>query len=347
LILNSDVSVGLDDTRLRDTISRQFPNSGIEVTSVNDTLVLEGQVASAVEGEQILRIASRFLRRGDEDGRSSIINRLSYIAANQVNLRVRVAEVSRDASRTLGLNWSGLAAVGGVVIGLATGSPIFNADGDIIRPPNDRAIAGAVKSDPVDLNVLIDAMEQKGLVSILAEPNLTALSGEPASFLAGGEYPIPVPQGNDQITIEYKRFGVSLSFVATVLHGGRINLTVRPEVSQLSTAGAITLNGITVPALTTRRAETTVDLASGQTFAIAGLLQNTTSNDVSKFPGLGDIPILGNLFRSKRFQQNRSELVIIVTPYLVRPASQPLPTPVDIVTAMSQPAPSAATVVQP
>ena len=337
LILNKDVSVGLDDTRLRDTIARQFPNSAVRVTSVNDTLVIEGSVASAVEGDEILRIASRFLRAGDAESRTSIINRLTVMAANQVNLRVRVAEVSRDASRALGFNWSGLASIGNAVVGLATGNPIFDAVGAVIRPPDEDAILGGVKSKSVDVNLLIDAMEKKGLVSILAEPNLTALSGEPASFLAGGEYPIPVPQGNNQVTIEYKRFGVSLSFVATVLEGGRINLTVRPEVSQLSSAGAITLNGITVPALTTRRAETTVDLASGQTFAIAGLIQNTSSTQISKFPGLGDIPILGELFKSRRFQENKSELVIIVTPYLVRPSSQPLPTPVDILNSMVAP----------
>jgi pilus assembly protein CpaC len=149
----------------------------------------------------------------------------------------------------------------------------------------------------------------------------------PASFLAGGEYPIPVPQAQDVTTIEYKKFGVSLAFVATIIDGGRINLNVKPEVSQLTTSGAIQLNGLTVPALTTRRAETTVDLASGQSFAIAGLLQNNGKNDIRKFPGLGDLPVLGALFRSTRYERNETELVIIVTPYLVRPVAHALAVP--------------------
>jgi pilus assembly protein CpaC len=201
-------------------------------------------------------------------------------------------------------------------------------------------VLAGVRTNTADVNVLVDALAQKDLVTVLAEPNLTALSGEPASFLAGGEYPIPVPQGgaSNQVTIEYKKYGVSLDFVATILDGGRITLNVRPEVSQLSTAGAITFNGITVPALTTRKAETTVDLASGQSFAIAGLLQNTGAQDVHKFPGLGDVPVLGALFRSKDFQKNESELVIIVTPYLVKPVSQKLATPLDLLKPDGAPA---------
>jgi pilus assembly protein CpaC len=150
---------------------------------------------------------------------------------------------------------------------------------------------------------------------------LTAVSGETASFLAGGEFPIPVPQNNGTTTIDFKKFGVSLSFLATIGAHDRISLRVRPEVSQLSTAGAIIINSISVPSLTTRRAETTVELGSGQSFAIAGLLQNNITNDIKKFPGLGYLPILGALFRSTRFQRDESELVIIVTPYLVRPVS--------------------------
>ena len=157
-------------------------------------------------------------------------------------------------------------------------------------------------------------------MTVLAEPNLTAISGAQASFLAGGEFPIPVPQGLNVTTIDYKKFGVSLGFVATITDGGRINLAVKPEVSELSNVGAVTLNGVTVPALTTRRTETTVDLASGQSFAIAGLLQNNVTQSIQKFPALGNVPVLGALFRSDRFERNESELVVIVTPYIVHPS---------------------------
>lgn len=330
VILSADVNVGFDEDRLENLLREHAPDSAVEVSSVNDALILSGEVASAQQGEEILRIASRFIEADEDEAGSWIINRLTLTAPNQINLRVRVAEVSQEARRQLGFNWSSLASIGDATIGFVTGREIFDSAGDIIRPTEGGSFFGGLTSDDVDINVLVDALEEKGLVSILAEPNLTALSGEPASFLAGGEYPIPVPQSDEQITIEYKRFGVSLSFVATVLATDRISLKVSPEVSQLSSTGAITLNGITVPALTTRRAETTVDMASGQSFAIAGLLQNTLSRDVDKFPGLGDIPIIGNLFRSKRFQENKSELVIIVTPYLVEPVSQQLATPVDL-----------------
>jgi pilus assembly protein CpaC len=181
----------------------------------------------------------------------------------------------------------------------------------------------------VDINLLIDALETEGLVTVLAEPNLTAVSGAPASFLAGGEYPIPVPQSLGVTTIEFKNYGVSLNFVATIVDGGRINLKVEPEVSELTSQGSITINGQNIPALTTRRAKTTVDLASGQSMALAGLIQNNYNQSISKFPGLGNVPYLGALFRSDSFQHNETELVIIVTPYIVRPSSGRLSAPTD------------------
>ncbi|MCW5700215.1 MAG: hypothetical protein KIT00_10280, partial [Rhodospirillales bacterium] len=183
-------------------------------------------------------------------------------------------------------------------------------------------------------NSWIDALEDEGLVSILAEPNLTAISGETASFLAGGEFPIMVPQGTNKITIEFKKFGVSLEFTPTILDSGRISLHVRPEVSSLSNDGAISVpiagGQLQVPALKVRRAETTVELGSGQSFAIAGLLENSIAHNLHKFPGLGDVPVLGALFRSDDFQRDESELVIIVTPYVVRPvANAALALPTD------------------
>jgi pilus assembly protein CpaC len=329
VVLNANVSVGFDETRLERTLRELAPDSDIDVSSVNDSLVLSGEVSSAQTGEEILRIARRFVNAEGNEADSWIINQMTLNAPNQVNLRVRVAEVSQEARQQLGFNWAGIATIGDATLALATGRPIFDAAGNLLRAAEGGSILGGITSEDVDINLLVDALEDKGLITILAEPNLTALSGEPANFLAGGEYPIPVPQSDERVTIEYKRFGVSLSFVPTILASNRISLKVTPEVSQLSTAGAITLNNITVPALTTRRAETTVEMASGQSFAIAGLLQNTVSEDIEKFPGLGDLPIIGNLFRSRSLQENKSELVIIVTPYLVEPVSHRLATPLD------------------
>lgn len=337
MIANLTVNVGLDLPRLREMLQSQVPAAKVEVASANGALILTGKVNSATEGDDVIRIAKLFVP--GEDKAAVIINRLTVEQANQINVRVRVAEISRQASNELRFNWESVAKVGDGVLGLATGADFVDEAGKFIRP--DTALGGiiaGVRTDTADINLLLEALERKQLVSILAEPNLTATSGEPASFLAGGEYPIPVPQGVDQIVIEYKQYGVSLAFTATVLDGGRISLNVRPEVSQLTSAGAITLRGITVPALTTRRADTTVDLASGQSFAIAGLLANNVDQDLQKLPGLGDLPVLGQLFRSKRFQRNESELVIIVTPYLVKPVSRRLADPVERAAAV--PAPS-------
>jgi pilus assembly protein CpaC len=181
----------------------------------------------------------------------------------------------------------------------------------------------------LDLLGTLDLLQNDGVITTLAEPNLTALSGETASFLAGGEFPIPVSQSLGAVTIEYKQYGVGLAFTPIVLADGRISMRVRPEVSELSEAGSVKLNGFTVPALTTRRAETTVELGSGQSFMIGGLLQNSNSNSIEKAPFLGDVPVLGALFRSTKFQRNETELVIIVTPYLVKPSSTQLATPAD------------------
>ncbi|MGH6728833.1 MAG: type II and III secretion system protein family protein, partial [Sphingomicrobium sp.] len=181
----------------------------------------------------------------------------------------------------------------------------------------------------LDILSTLNLSEADGLVTTLAEPNLTALSGETASFLAGGEFPIPVSQSLGSVTIEYKQYGVGLAFTPIVLADGRISMRVRPEVSELSNEGSITLNGFEVPALTTRRAETTVELGSGQSFMIAGLLRNANANNVEKAPFLGDLPILGALFRSTKYRRAETELVIVVTPYLVRPVSNQLALPTD------------------
>ena len=249
---------------------------------------------------------------------------------------MRVAEVSRDTLKQFGFNWEALLSSGDFLLGLATGRPIFNAAGNfLVRPTsgtsNQNSIFGSWGRGNLDLNFMIDALEDEGLVSVLAEPNLTARSGEKAEFLAGGEFPILVPQSDDTVTVEYKEFGVKLAFTPTILGSGRIAIDVAPEVSQLVDSDAVTLNNFVVPLFSKRSAETLVELGSGQSFAIAGLIQSSTDHNINKLPGLGDIPILGTLFRSDTFQKGETELVIIITPYLVRPTDEPgkLSTPVD------------------
>lgn len=308
--------------RLRTSINRLLPASTVVIESVDGSLVLDGSVANITEAEEVRRLAAAFV-----DDESKLINRLQITGPTQINLRVKIAEVKRDVVKRFGINWDAIASIGDFAFGLATGRPTsigsFPTTDIAVRGSDvdSNSFFGAVRTGDLDLNVIVDALEDEGLLTILAEPNLTAMSGETASFLAGGEFPIPVPQGNDTISIEFKKFGVSLAFTPTLLGDGRVNLKVAPEVSQLTNTGSITINDFVIPALNTRRAETTVELGSGQSFAVAGLLQSNLDQDVSKVPGLGDVPVLGALFRSDVFRRGETELVIIVTPYIVRPVS--------------------------
>ena len=239
---------------------------------------------------------------------------------------MRVAEVSRDAVKQFGFNWDALFNNGSFAFGLLTGRQTATSFGNFIRDTSLNqadSLGLGYKNGALSVSTLIDALQTEGLITILAEPNLTTISGEPANFLAGGEFPVPVSQSLQEVTIEWKRFGVSVDFTPTVLNGNRISVKVRPEVSELSDSGSVTLNNIKIPALTVRRAETTVELASGQSFAIAGLFQNNVTDQIQQTPWLGDVPILGALFRSSTYQRHESELVIIVTPYIVQPASGP------------------------
>ena len=326
VVANLRLVVTHDLSTLSDGLSRMVPEGQVTAESVSGAIVLTGSVATPAEAEDARRLASRFLGEGDE-----VINRLQVTQSNQVNLRVRIAEVSRTALRQFGINWEALADVGNFTFGLATGNPIFlepvEIGGTVFQPVNTRFngvnnVIGGFHNNDVSVDTLIDLLAEDNLIAILAQPNLTALSGETASFLAGGEFPVPVPD-DDGIAIEYKKFGVGLSFTPTVLSPNRISMKVNPEVSQLSNEGNIVIEGIQVPSLTTRRAETTVELASGQSFAIAGLMQNNSSFDQSRVPGLGDMPILGDLFKSDRFNRQETELVIIVTPYIVKPIDDP------------------------
>lgn len=296
--------------------------------AVDGAIRLEGTVRTPAQAD-----AAQALARAAVGNKFELVqNRLSVTTGTQVNLRVRVAEVQRSVIRELGVNFEMLGNFGNAFLGVATGRDIIDAAGTLLRAPSGaNSIGGGYRSDNLNINAVIDALAQNGLVTILAEPNLVVRSGETGSFLSGGEFPIPINNLNDAITIEFKKFGVSLDFTPTVLDDGRISLHVRPEVSQLDRASGVRIGGIDIPGLQVRRVETTVELASGQSFAIAGLLRHDSTNSVSSTPWLGDIPILGALFRSTRFQNNESELVIMVTPYIVEPTSSPraIATPID------------------
>lgn len=301
---------------VRDALTQALPNEPITVSGTGNAIMLSGVVLNAAHAADAAAIAGQFI---DAKKNESIINMLTVAESAQVNLRVRVAEVDRTVLKSLGINWDAVANSGRFAFGLVTQNPV--------------AIAGILSRNTVsvthnNVNAMIDALAQEGLITLLAEPNLTALSGETASFLAGGEFPVPVAStagtgSTPTITIAFKKFGVSLDFTPTVIDGTRINLRVRPEVSQLSTSAGVQLQGFSVPGLTVRRAETTVELGSGEAFVIAGLLQRTSDNTLSKIPGAGDIPVIGALLRSSRYNRSETELVIIVTPYLVRPLSSP------------------------
>jgi len=246
---------------------------------------------------------------------------------------VRVIEAQRQALKRVGINWESVGRIGSFALGLASPTDIaFSDSGSLLRmgaPAGGLLNIRNTGAGGRDINAVVDLLATENFISILAEPNLVALSGETASFLAGGEFPVVATSGLNQVSVTYKQFGVSLAFTPTIYGDGRINLKVRPEVSQLSTQGQVVLNGFTIPALTTRRAETTVELGSGQSFMIGGLINNTSSQDIQRLPGLGDIPILGALFRSDSFQRNETELVILVTPYIVKPSSGRMMTPAD------------------
>jgi pilus assembly protein CpaC len=299
----------------------QAPGAKVEVSRGPGGMTVSGRVNSPAEAEALKAVAQQYL--GEKEKLNFAVD---VDSATQVNLQVRVAEVSRTITNNLGFNWNAVFNNGAVAVGVLTGREPVTAFGQFIRDSSQNqldSVGVGYKNGPVNMSALIDALQVNGLITILAEPNLTAISGATASFLDGGEIPIPVSGGLNQVTIEWKKFGVSVDFTPTVLNSNRISVRVRPEVSELSTVGAVVINGYSVPSLTVRRAETTVELGSGESFAIAGLFQNNMSDMVQRYPGLGDLPVLGALFRSSNFVRNQSELVIIVTPYIVRPVARP------------------------
>jgi len=336
IVWSANVRVGANIDSVDQMLTLAMPDAQVSVATMgNGTLLLTGMVAAPEDAAEAQRLVQAYAGEG-----ANVITRLRIATPLQVNLRVRFAEVSRSLVRAIGANLASTDASGGFRFGVgqgrdfvgqvgAAGGPLSVAPGtgtsdstvlnivDGISP--GATISGLGRFLGLDLLGALDLAETEGLVSTLAEPNLTALSGETGEFLAGGEFPIPLSQGLGTTSVEYKKYGVSLAFNPTVLSSGRIALRVRPEVSELSSQGAVTLDGIQIPALTVRRAETTVELGSGQSFMIAGLMSNNAQNTINRTPGVGELPILGNLFRSSEFRKGQTELVIVVTPYLVQP----------------------------
>lgn len=311
VVLSYTIEVRYGEAELAARIKAEAGDLPVRLAYTPGGAVLSGTVPNAGAAERIATLASGWVGPGQ-----ALINQLRVTGSTQVNLRVRVAEVSRAVTRSLGFNWSSVFQVGSFAIGLETGQ----LAGALVGA-GQNTLTGIVSTRRVNAAATLDAMAMEGLVTLLAEPNLTTSSGVAATFLAGGSIPIPVPQALGVSSVQYQPYGVSVAFTPTVLSSGMISMKVRPEVSAIDQANAVSLGAGTVPAFTTRNAETTVELASGQSFAIAGLIQNNASNNVSKVPWLGDIPVLGALFRSNNFQRNQTELVIVVTPYLVTPVA--------------------------
>jgi pilus assembly protein CpaC len=329
------IIVGYDYADLRRLIQQDVPGADVKITATPTGPILSGVVPNDEMADRVKAAAQRYVT--DKD---TVVNRLQVSGPDQVNLRVRVAEVSRTVTKHLGFNWDAVVTSGSFTFGLLT--PVLPLPKETLSSFAGLSVLDLV-TKRASVTHFIDALAEEGLITILAQPNLTAISGQTASFLAGGEFPVPVAQSNTggtpTITIEFKPFGVRLDFIPTVLSSDRIAIKVRPEVSELSEVGAVTLpgtDGITIPALSVRRAETTIRLGSGQSFAIAGLITNSSNTAISKFPWLGDVPVIGALFRSSNFQRKETELVIIVTPYVVRPTDGPsLKLPTDGLAAAS------------
>ena len=305
-----DIEVSYDTSRLGSELAQRFPHARFRVSSVNGRIMLAGSAPNAMMVDQALTVAKQF--------GADVINAVKVSAPQQVMLEVRFVEASRSASRELGVNWQVFGtslAAGGTGVGAAVGAANL-----ISGSAPFGTIVGRLLGSGVQADGLLQALEERGVVRRLAEPNLTALSGDTASFLAGGEFPIPVSSTLGSTTVEWKKYGVGLAFTPTVLGDGVINLKIEPEVSQIDPSTNITVGSVSVPALIVRRANTTVELRDGQSFAIAGLLQANNTTNQKQLPWLADVPVLGALARSAAYQKNETDLVIIVTPRLVRPA---------------------------
>ena len=350
VVFSTVARVGNNIETIDQMLSLAMPDASISANTMNGFVLLTGTVQSPDDAAEAERLVQAFV--GEP---TKVLSRLRTATPLQVNLQVRIAEVNRSLVKEISGNLKTLDSTGGFLGGVFGGrnpgtitripaptavfpgspaprpydpvtgqpinSPFLGTSYEVVTPSGTRSLAGAGRLFGLDLIASLDIGERSGLVATLAQPNLTAISGETADFLAGGEFPVPVPGNFAGTTIEYRKYGVSLAYTPTVLSNGRISLRVRPEVSELSTEGAIVMQGFQVPALTIRRAETTVELGSGESFMIAGLMNNRSIGAIDKMPGLGDVPLLGMLFKSDSFRRGETELVIVVTPYLVQPVS--------------------------
>lgn len=339
-ILSLDIQVERDVAGLTGLLHSNFPGSDIKVTALNDNVVLTGSVDSAEQATRAQDLAARFATDpGKAADPTKVVNMLKVKGREQVLIKVRVSEIQRNIAKQLGINLSSAFSAGGVPIALATSNPF--GLGQVLSAASGAQIGSigtSTNPGPNNVQGVLNALDTVGLDHTLAEPNLTAVSGETAKFLAGGEFPVPVSRdlyGN--VTVEFKQYGVALAFTPVVLSENRISLQVSTEVSELTNEGAfvqsateavgtngqpINVASLTIPALAVRRAETTVELPSGGSFAIAGLLQHNTKQALDEFPGLGSMPVLGALFRSRDFQNNETELVVICSAYLVDPTHE-------------------------
>ena len=351
-ILSLDIHVERDTTDLQALLHTEMPDASIRLSSVNGSVLLSGTVTSAADATRAADLAGRYA-----GGPDKVVNMLKIAANEQVMLKVRVAEMQRQVAKQFGVDLAAAAVANGIPLAVSTSNPFGlagralndlagatagqvcssggNPLGSVISKTN---VGGSCYVHPNNVQGSFKAFEDIGLIHTLAEPNLTAVSGETAKFLAGGEFPVPASRDRDgNVTVSFKQFGVGLAFTPVVLSENRISLQISTEVSELTNTGAFTLgggtttdsngntvttSGLTIPALNVRRAETTVELPSGGSFAIAGLLQHTTKQEIDRFPGLGQMPILGALFRSRDFQNNETELVVLVSAYLVNPTSR-------------------------
>ncbi|MGW8369470.1 MAG: type II and III secretion system protein family protein [Gammaproteobacteria bacterium] len=328
-LLFLEVSIARDLTLLSDSLRRLVPGSDIKVEMIGENIVLSGSVLDPADASRATSLAERFSKKTGK-----VVNLIKADGKEQVHLRIKVAEMSRDAIRRIGVDWPAVSLQSGnfsfakvLQNAFPVTSPLVSAAvpaafGLTPLVQAGTAIQPTWKNGNQTVTTLIQLLERRGLIKTLAEPNLTAISGETAKFLAGGEFPVPISQTDNRVTVEYKQFGVNVSFRPVVMSAGRISLKIAAEVSEISNEGAVQVGGLSIPALKVRRAETTLELPSGGTLAMAGLLSDETRQSVEGVPGLKTIPMLGALFRSNDYRRRESELVILVTPYLAKHATQ-------------------------
>ena len=330
VIYSADIVVSADLEGLKARLHEVLPReTNISISTANQSILLSGTVSSPSSLQQVMTLADTY-------NPGKVVNMMSVQGTQQVMLSVRFVEMQRTTAKDLNLNFqANVPGAGNPSVQVQTGDTIFSAVHDVTKSFGFSSLSWGVGGG--DLTFLFDALEQKGVVKTLAEPNLVAMSGDTANFLAGGEFPIPISQSSNTggngslptITVEFKQFGISLAFTPTILQDGLINMVVNPEVSSIDPTVSVQLGTIVVPGIKVRRAHTTVELRDGESFTVAGLLSDSYKSDIRQYPFLGDLPVIGALFRSTDYQQDQTELVIVVTPHLVTPKRGPVATPID------------------